>query len=100
MVEVFESITTKELSVQKLDGAGSSIIMNDNLNLANTKNLVFGSASGSKIGTSATQKLAFYGDTPIVQEGAIGDPASDTASNNAAIDSILATLRAYGLIET
>ena len=38
------------------------------------------------------------GLTPIVRQSAISDPASDTAANNAAIDSILAVLRNFGLI--
>ena len=38
--------------------------------------------------------------TPVAQQSAISDPASDTASNNAAIDSILVVLRNYGLIAT
>ena len=38
--------------------------------------------------------------TAVAQQSSISDPASDTASNNAAIDSILAVLRSYGLIAT
>ena len=38
--------------------------------------------------------------TPVAQQSAISDPSSDTAANNAAIDSILVVLRNYGLIAT
>ena len=38
--------------------------------------------------------------TPVAQQSSISDPASDTASNNAAIDSILAVLRSFGIIAT
>ncbi len=34
---------------------------------ADGANLVFGTSTGTEIGTGATQKLAFYGATPIVQ---------------------------------
>ena len=36
--------------------------------------------------------------TPIARQSAISDPASDTAANNAAIDSILGVLRNFGMI--
>jgi hypothetical protein len=41
--------------------------INGNINIFDGKNIVFDSGAGTKIGTAATQKLAFYGDTPIVQ---------------------------------
>jgi hypothetical protein len=38
-----------------------------NLRLADAASIVIGTTTGTKIGTATTQKLAFYGDTPIVQ---------------------------------
>ena len=38
-----------------------------NVNIANGKNLVFGTSTGTQIGSSSSQKLAFWGKTPIVQ---------------------------------
>lgn len=35
--------------------------------LAETTNIVFGTTTGTKIGTATTQKMAFYNSTPIVQ---------------------------------
>lgn len=40
--------------------------------------LTFGTVTGSKIGTAATQKLAFYGSTPVVKPAAL--PASVAAA--------------------
>lgn len=48
----------------------------------------------------ATKAIGLYGTTPATQHAAIGDPAESIAGNNAAIDSILAALRAIGLIAT
>ena len=46
----------------------------------------------------ANQKLAFFGATPVVKAGAIADP-TDLASLLTALPSLLAAMRAYGLIE-
>jgi hypothetical protein len=41
--------------------------------LGDGSNFVLGTTSGSRIGTASTQKLAFYGATPIVQPGSTSD---------------------------
>ena len=41
--------------------------INGNINIFDGKNIVFDSGTGTQIGTAASQKLAFYGDTPDVQ---------------------------------
>lgn len=48
----------------------------------------------------ATKAIGLYGTTPTTQAAAITDPAESIVGNNAAIDSILAALRAIGLIAT
>lgn len=68
--------------------------------LADASDIQAGTGTGTKLGTATGQKLGFWNVTPVVQPSAIADPASDTASNNAAIDSILAALRTMGLIAT
>jgi hypothetical protein len=49
--------------------AGDVILGNTrgNLQIADARNLLFGSSTGSKIGTATSQKLAFWNATPIVQ---------------------------------
>lgn len=62
--------------------------------------LKLSSATGTKIGTSATQKLAFYGATPVVQQASISDPAGGTTVDSearTAIGLILDRLDTYGL---
>ena len=44
-------------------------------------NIVFGTGTGTQIGTGSTQKLAFYGNTPVVK------PAALTAEDASVIDS-------------
>lgn len=48
-------------------------------------NLQFGTTTGTKIGTAATQKLGFYGVTPIVQ------PTALTAADSSTIDATYGT---------
>lgn len=61
------------------DGTGkltssSSLTYNGTLlTFADAKNIVFGTVTGTKIGTSALQKLGFFNATPIVQPGATTD---------------------------
>ena len=73
-------------------------------------NLVFGTTTGTQIGTGATQKLSFYGKTPIVQATALtavdasavnsGDATTDAVINNmrTRINELETKLSAYGLL--
>lgn len=64
-------------------------------------NLFFGTTTGTMIGTASTQKLAFFGATPIVQPAAIASPTGGTTVDTearAALNAVLAALRAEGLI--
>ncbi len=38
-----------------------------NTTLADAANIIFGASAGTKLGTAASQKLSFYGVTPIIQ---------------------------------
>lgn len=57
-----------------------------------------GGTDGQIIGQSATDKVGFFGATPVVRQAAITSGADTTTEFTAAINSIIATLRAYGLI--
>lgn len=60
-----------------------------NLVLADGDNIVFGTVSGSEIATSPSQKIGFYGATPIVQQTITGTPHDND---------LLARLALLGLI--
>lgn len=51
------------------------------LELSDNHNIVFSGKTGSKMGTSATQKLSFYGLTPIVQQSSTGETTGASAAN-------------------
>ncbi len=62
--------------------------------------LELSTGTGTKIGTSPLQKLAFYGSIPIVQQASIPDPsggATQDTQARTAINSILDVLDTYGL---
>ena len=44
------------------------------------RNIQVGRTNGTKIGTATDQKIAFYGETPVVQAGAIGAPSTPSAA--------------------
>lgn len=52
---------------------------------------------GLKIGQSATDKVGFYGVTPVVQAAAITSGADTTTEFTAAIDAIIAALKNVGI---
>lgn len=64
-----------------------------NVAIADASNISFSTTTGTKIGTSTTQKLAFYNSTPIVKPTVTGSKAS-----GAALTSLLTELANLGLI--
>jgi hypothetical protein len=59
-----------------------------------------GNDDGTSLGQSATDKIAFYGDTPVVQASAIASPLSTLPSLKSKVISILTALRNLGLVDT
>ncbi len=62
--------------------------------------LDYGSPDGCNIGGSATDKFAFYGETPVVQGAAVTTLATTpTATDIAtAVNSIISRLQSIGII--
>ena len=88
----------------------TTINMVGNLTMANAKNIVLNTTTGTKIGTSTSQKLAFYNSTPIVQPTALTsadatatdgtDVTQDLLINNMRIriDELETKLQSLGLV--
>ncbi len=78
---------TLKNEVRVLKGLVESLILSDryifqkNLQFMDGRNIQLGVGVGTKIGTAATQKIAFHGATPVVQASAISD-----ASGGATVD--------------
>lgn len=75
-------------------------IFDKHLQLLDGNNVQVSKTFGTKIGTETTQKLGFFGKTPIVQVSAIGAPtggATQDAEARSAINSIRSALTNLGL---
>ena len=74
----------------------------DDVDLADGKNLVFDTTTGTKIGTATGQKIGFYGVTPVDQPLTVSDPAGggtvDTEARTA-VNTIIDRLQELGLVE-
>jgi hypothetical protein len=68
------------------------------LTLADAANVIVGSTTGTKVGTSATQKLGFYGATPVVRPTATPADATDLATALTLLNNLKAKLIALGLV--
>lgn len=64
--------------------------------------VTYNSPAGAQIGQSATEKIGFFGATPVVQQAitAVGTTTATTALNETKIDRLYAALINLGLITT
>jgi hypothetical protein len=62
-------------------------------------NLSLGASTGTQIGTAANQKLAFFGQTPVVQPtlGAATAGTSYTSNEQTMLNAVYAAVRVLGL---
>ena len=98
---LFQSFTT--------DGSGNVCLRVVLASIPDGSNLALGTVTGSQIGTADTQKLGFYGATPIVRPGtytptnvttdrAYDADATTTAELADVLGTLIADLKALGLI--
>ena len=72
----------------KLEVVGDSKF-GGNVNINDGNNLIFGTSTGTKIGTGSTEKIAFWGGTPVTQRtifGGITDATGGTSGTTINID--------------
>ena len=73
------------------------------MQIANGRNIELGRSEGTMIGTSADQKLAFFGADPVVQPPVIAIPTGGATIDQVcrdAVTNIIGDLRALGLSKT
>lgn len=68
--------------------------------MTDSANFVFGTSTGTKIGTATTQKIGYWNATPVVQPAAIADATGSVASVMTQLNLLLAALRSTGQIAT
>lgn len=82
---------------------GRTYFFNKDLSIRDAYNIELGTTTGTKIGTSATQKLGLYGVTPVVQYGNIDVPSGGVTIDSVCRDKvtlILLALRGIGILPT
>lgn len=64
--------------------------------------VTYNSPTGAMVGQSATEKIGFFGATPVVQQAitAVATATATTALNETKINRLYAALRNLGLITT
>lgn len=58
-----------------------------------------GNTDGSSFGSAVTEKISFFGVTPVVQQSAIAD-ATDAATAITKLNAVILALETYGLLAT
>ena len=69
----------------------------EEITLEDGGNIIVNATTGTQIGTSASQKLATYGKTPVVQASAIV-AVTGAVSLTTSINAILTAIRDFGII--
>lgn len=74
-------------------------LVNNVMRMADATNIEFNATTGTMLGTGGTQKLAFWGATPIAQPGANADTSGATLGQlETEVNQLKATLRTLGLM--
>jgi hypothetical protein len=68
------------------------------ITMSNGSNIIFNTATGTKIGTATTQKMGFYNATPVAQQGSTPAAATDLATALTLVNDLRTKLIALGLI--
>jgi hypothetical protein len=66
--------------------------------LEDAADIALGTATGTKIGTAANQKIGFFGTTPVVQRAHIVDADGTLVSVTAQFNDLLVALEDLGLL--
>lgn len=77
-------------------------VFDKNIQILDGRNIQTGTNNGTKIGTASTQKMGFYGVTPVDKPETVADPSggatADAQARSAIID-IIDRLQELGLIK-
>lgn len=91
--------TTANYAIYTNDG---TVHLGDTVEIADGKNIVLDTTTGTKIGTSTSQKIGFYNATPVDQPATVVDPSGVTTDEDTeartAIEAIIDRLQELGLI--
>jgi hypothetical protein len=98
---VYNTVTAGTYNLWKFHFDQDAFFVSTAGDLVLRKSIQADRTSGTNIGTAATQKLGFWGKTPVVQRPAILAPTGgDLTSTQAKLNEVLAALRDTGIIAT
>jgi hypothetical protein len=95
---IADSGVTKKITAANLKGDCLRTI-SDVIAVPDADDISFGTTTGTKLGTAATQKIGFWNAAPVVQPSAVAD-ATDATDVVAQLNDLLAKLRTVGIIAT
>ena len=75
-------------------------VFDKHIQILDARNIQVGRTTGTSIGTEATQKLSFYGVTPVVQQGAITVPSGGLtvdAEARSSISDLITRIKNFGI---
>lgn len=72
--------------------------VNGSITLTDGNNIITGTTTGMQIATGSTQKLGFYGTTPVVKPSNIPAATGTIASVQTTVNSVLTLLQSLGLM--
>lgn len=87
--------------------ASDRYIFHKTIQILDGRNIITGRTTGTKIGTETTQKLGFYGTTPVDKPETVSDASSQGAEYNqtaaqsivTAVNAVIDRLQELGLIK-
>lgn len=89
-----------EIAGGQTSGTVGTITLNGNVSVANQVNFVFSTSTGTKFGTSTSQKLGFFNTTPVAQQAGGSKTAQNwyTGNEQSMINAMWTALRNLGLL--
>ena len=81
----------------------STLLCSGHVTIADAKNIICNTSTGTKIGTATGQKIAFHNATPVVQAAHIANPTGGSTTDSearTAINAILVVLENKGFTAT
>jgi hypothetical protein len=94
----FNTTATPSITVTPATTITGALTVNGGATLADNKNVAVGTSAGTIIATNNTQKIGFYGATPVVQQATIANATNNADNLMAQLNSVISTLKTFGLI--
>lgn len=74
------------------------MIVRRDMRFEDGRNIILPTTTGTKFGTSTSQKIGFHGVDPVAQQTTIADASGCTGDADDKVNEIIDVLQAYGFI--